>query len=110
MAAGKRDIEIVKGDDYLHVITLESASGPINITGRTYEAMMRKSPTQTLADATFVTSVTNAAGGEITVTLSNSTTTALKVGCYYWDLQQNVSGIITTILRGKADVITDVTR
>lgn len=104
MAAGKRDIEIIKGDDYLHVVTLETDTGPINITGRTYTAVLRKTAGQVVPDATFTVTVTDAPNGEITITLSSAITTTLNVGCYEWKLTQNASGVISTILRGKADV------
>lgn len=110
MGVAKRDIEIIKGDDYLHVVTLETTTGPIDITGRTYTAMIRKNKTQTVPDATFLVSVTDGPNGKIAISLANTITTTLKSGCYYWDLQQNASGIINTILGGKVEVITDVTR
>ena len=110
MSAGKRDIEIVRGDDYAHVVNLETPSGPIDITGRTYTAMLRKNPMQAVPDATFLAVVSDGPNGEITITLGHLATAALKVGCYRWDLQQDTGGIITTILKGEAKVVTDVTR
>lgn len=112
--AGRRNIEIIRGDDYSHVVTLATRSGntvtPINITGRTYTAQLRKAKSQVSPDATFTCLVTNAAGGEVTVTMAHAITAALDPGCYFWDLQQNAGGILNTILAGKADVVTDSTR
>lgn len=114
MAAGKRDITIIKGDDYAHVVTLNTKVAgvltPVNITGRTYTAQLRKVVSQLLPDATFTCTVTSAVNGQITITLSNAITRNLKVDCYHWDLQQNASGILNTILRGTATVVSDVTR
>lgn len=116
MAAGRRDIEITKGDDYIHVVALSTRSPgttalvPVDITGRTYQAMLRKNPAQATPDATFTVAVTDAVNGELTISLPNVTTTALPAGCYKWDLQQNASGVINTILRGDATVGYDVTR
>lgn len=114
MAAGKRDIEIIKGDDYVHVVTLNTRIAgvvtPLDITGRTYTAQIRKVKTQTTPDATFTCTVTDAANGEITITMANAVTATLRVDCYFWDLQQNASGILNTILAGKATVVSDVTR
>jgi hypothetical protein len=114
MAVGKRDITIVRGDDYTHVVTLNTRTAgvltPVNITGRTYTAQIRKNKTQDSVDATLTCSVTDAVNGEITITLANTTTTNLRPGTYYWDLQQNASGVRNTILRGKAEVVSDVTR
>lgn len=112
--AAKRDIEIVKGDDYVHVVTIKQRVGttttPINITGRTYTAHLRKVKTQTLPDAVLTCTVTDAVNGQITITLANALTGALRVDCYTWDLQQNASGVITTVLAGTAKVKSDSTR
>jgi hypothetical protein len=114
VAAGKRDITIIKGDDYAHVVTLNTRVAgvltPVDITGRTYTAQLRKIQTQTTPDATLTCIVTDAAAGEITITLANSVTEDLRADCYHWDLQQNAGGILNTILRGKANVVSDVTR
>lgn len=82
---------------------------PINITGRTYAAVMKETASQTLPTATFVCVVTDATAGEITISLGHATTSALVTGCYVWDLQQNASGVLTTILGGKANVSIAVT-
>lgn len=112
--AGRRNIEIIRGDDYSHVVTLATRSGttvtPINITGRTYMAQLRKAKSQTLPTATFTCVVTNGAAGEVTITMAHAITAFIDPGCYYWALQQDAGGILNTILAGKADVVTDSTR
>jgi hypothetical protein len=112
--AGKRNIQIIRGDDYSHVVTMNTRSGntltPVNITGRTYTAQLRKALSQTVPDATFTCAVTNGAAGQVTITMSHTITAALDPGCYFWDLQQNAGGVLNTILSGKADVVTDATR
>lgn len=108
--AGKRNITIRKGDDYSHVVTITNTAGPIDITGRTYTSQFRKIATQASPDGTFTVAVTDGPAGELTITMPNATTTNLDVGCYKWDLQENSGGIITTILAGEVNVITDVTR
>lgn len=112
--AGKRNIEIIRGDDYSHVVTLATRSGttvtPVNITGRTYIAQLRKAKSQTVPDATFTCTVTNASAGEVTITMAHAITATIDPGCYYWDLQQDAGGILNTILGGKAEVKTDATR
>ena len=112
MAVGKRDIEIIKGDTYTHVIRRRVAgtTTPIAVTGYTFTAQLRKVKTQTTADASFSCAVTDGPNGEVTLTMANTVTTALDVGCYYWDLQQVASGVPVTILRGKAKVVSDTTR
>lgn len=112
--AAKRDITIIKGDDYSHVVTIRQRTGtvvaPVDITGRTYTAHLRKVKTQTTPDAVLTCVVTDAPNGEITMTLANTLTSDLRTDCYFWDLQQNASGVITTVLAGKAKVESDSTR
>lgn len=108
--AGKRNIQITKGDDYSHVVTITDSSGPINITGRTYAAQVRKVAEQSTANATFTCTVTDAAGGEVTMYLADAITDTLEPGDYRWDLEENASGIITTLLAGRFRVVADITR
>lgn len=111
--AGKLDIEFTKGDDYSNVVTLTTCVGttstPINITGRTYTAKVRRVASQTTADAVFTCTVTNAVAGEVTIYLTSAQTNLLNPADYKWDLQENAGGIITTILAGRCRVVQDVT-
>lgn len=110
---GKRDIEIIKGDDYSNVVTMSTRVNgvvtPTDITGRTYTAQMKETASQVLPTATFTCVVTDATHGEITITLSHTITSTLIPGCYVWDLKQNASGILTTIIGGEAKVKLAVT-
>ena len=114
MSIGKRDLEIYKGDDYAHTITLNTRTGsvltPINTTGRTYTAQLRKVKSQVAPDATLTCTVTDGPNGVIVMTMARAITQALRVDCYYWDLQQTSSGVLTTILAGKVKVVSDTTR
>lgn len=84
---------------------------PLNITGRTYESQIRRVPSSDDApDAEFTCVITDAANGELTLYLLPSETDVLNAKVkYYWDLQQNNAGVITTLLTGSVTVIQDVT-
>lgn len=109
MAVGKRDIEIIKSDDYSHVVRLSVRVGadvvPVDITGRTYTATLSKTASQTVPTASFVCVVTDAENGEITISMSHVTTSGLVTDCYVWKLEQDASGVLNKILGGKANVI-----
>lgn len=111
--AAKRDIEITRGQDYTHVVTIQTrVSGvatPTNITGRTYTASIKRVKTQATPDASFVCTVTDGPGGEVTLTMADTVTETLDVGCYHWDLWQNTSGADVPILKGEAKVVQGVT-
>lgn len=107
MAAGKRDIEIIIGDDYTHVVYIGTRTNgvfsPTNITGRTYEATVYKAVTHPPV-ATMSAVVTDGPNGEVTLTLSDTVTETLVPDCYKWKMRQDASGVENTILRGKATV------
>lgn len=108
--SGKRNISLTKGDDYSHVVTITNDAGVINITGRTYAAQVRKVAAQPVADADFTCVVTNGPGGQVTLYLGDMLTDTLQQGDYHWDLEENASGVITTLLAGRLKVVEDVTR
>ena len=111
--AGKRNIEITQCEDYSHVITLnQRVAGvvtPINITGRTYSASLKKVKTQAVPDAVFTVVLTDPTDGEFTLYLGDTITCNLDVACYHWDVWQSVSGTNTPILKGEAKVVKGVT-
>lgn len=106
-----QDLTITRGDtETVVLISTTDGTTPINITGRTYTAQLRTSPDIAVISASFVCSVTNGAAGEVTCTLSAASSALLDAGYYYWDLQENASGVISTLLSGTVTVLADVTR
>lgn len=106
-----QDLTITRGDTETIVVTITSdGTTPINITGRTYRAQIRSSQDATTVKASFTCTVTDAANGQVTATLSATNSATLASGIYYWDLEENASGVISTILAGNVTVLADVTR
>lgn len=107
-----QDLTITRGDTETLVINLTSDDDgtPINITGRTYRAQIRQSQDSTTIKASFTCVLSNAASGQVTCTLAAADSATLPVGKAYWDLEENASGVITTILSGNVTVTADVTR
>lgn len=107
-----QDLTITRGDTETLVITLTSddAGTPINITGRTYRAQIRSSQDSKTIKASFTCVVTSGSAGQITCTLAAADSATLLPGIAYWDLEENASGVITTILSGNVTVLADVTR
>jgi hypothetical protein len=106
------DLNITRGDTETIVISLtqDDQTTPINITGRTYTAQLRTSPDISIVSASFTCTVTDGSNGQTTCVLSATDSEKLKPGYYYWDLEENASGVITTILSGTVTVLADVTR
>lgn len=106
-----QDLTITRGDTETVVLTSTTdGTTPIDVTGRTYTAQLRTSPDIAIVAASFTCAVTDGANGEVTCTLSATNSALLDPGYYYWDLQENASGVITTILSGNVTVLADVTR
>lgn len=105
----EQDLVVTKGDT-CSVIVTNTTNGvtPINISGRTYQAMVRENYNDPSPAATFTCTVTNAAAGEVTLSLTASQTN-IDAGNYFWDLQENASGVITTIIAGAFVVLPDAT-
>jgi hypothetical protein len=106
------DLNITRGDTESIVVSLtqDDQTTPINITGRTYTAQLRTNPDIAIVSASFVCTVTNGSNGEVTCVMSSSESAELRPGYYYWDLQENASSVISTVLRGTVTVDADVTR
>jgi hypothetical protein len=106
-----QDLTITRGDTETLVVTITTdGSTAVDITGRTYRAQIRTQQDSTTIKASFTCSVTDGAAGKVTCTLSATSSAALSAGLYFWDLEENASGVISTILAGNITVLADVTR
>lgn len=110
-APATQDLTITRGDTETIVVTLTTdGTTAINITGRTYTAQLRSTPDISVISASFTCTVTNGAAGEVTCVMSSTASAELSPGFFYWDLQENASGTISTVLAGTVTVLADVTR
>lgn len=110
-APATQDLTITRGDTETLVVTLTSdGTTPIDVTGRTYTAQLRTTPDISVVSASFTCTVTNGATGQVTCVMSAASSAQLSPGYYYWDLQENASGVISTLLSGQVTVVADVTR
>jgi hypothetical protein len=106
-----QDLIITRGDTETIVATIQDNNGAaINITGRTYRAQIRSSQDSTTIKASFTCTVTGGSSGQVTCVLAAADSATLTAGNYFWDLEENASGVISTILAGNVTVLADVTR
>lgn len=107
----KYDIQIRVGDTETFSFTLEDENGsPINLGASTFAAQIRSSAAATSTIASFSTAVTSTGAGTFYISMSSGTTAALTPTNGVWDLQQNLSGTITTLVAGDVRIVQDVTR
>jgi hypothetical protein len=106
-----QDLTITRGDTETLVVTITTdGSTAVDITGRTYLSQIRSQQDSTTIKASFTCTVTSGAAGQVTCVLSATSSATLSAGLYFWDLQENASGVISTILAGNITVLADVTR
>ena len=106
------NIVITRGDTTTLVITITGGSpvAALDITGRTYTAQVRGNSEDTTAEVAFTCTLTTPLSGILTCVLTATQTATLEPGNHVWDLQENASGVISTILAGTFTVLADVTR
>jgi len=111
MAADQYDITIEQGATYTLVITVMA----VNLTGYTVRTQGRTSHAATTTVWSSPTNCTLAvsAGTNSTITMTISATntaamTAPQVGV--WDLEYELSGVVTRLLEGTFTVTPEVTR
>lgn len=121
MAAGIYDITIERGSDFELILTYKDSNGvSINLSGCSVEAELKE--TADLSSAVllqFTATITNASGGEITLSLTKAQTSSLVYAIgpnykykkeYTYDVLLNLTtGKTVRILNGKANVSPGVT-
>jgi hypothetical protein len=105
------NLYIDQGTDYtITVDVTDSAGDVLDLTGFTATAQVRKTYTSSSLSATFATSI-NAAAGQVTISLTDTQTSALQAGRYVYDLNiESGGGIKTRVIEGQAVVTPGVTR
>lgn len=108
------DMEVRQGETFKEQVKLIDLDGdPINLTGRTAKAQVRKNPN----DSTLIAEMTCAhtsEKGSITFQLSSAQTADIPVGTYYYDVcsYQAASGgtNVKYYIGGKFKVLPSVTK
>jgi hypothetical protein len=105
------NLYIDQGTDYtITVDVTDSAGDVLDLTGFTATAQVRKTYTSSSLSATFTTSI-NAAAGQVTISLTDTQTSALQAGRYVYDLNiESGGGVKTRVIEGQAVVTPGVTR
>ena len=98
------------GDTETISLVMTDATGPINITGRSYAAQIRSTASSTTTIAAFTCAIVNAAAGTVTCTLPATTTAAHTPQTAAFDLQETNGTVVTTLLAGQVTIVQDVTR
>ena len=105
------NLKFVRGDTQDFTITVtEDGTTPRNLTGYTFRAQIRASKDSSTIAGEFACTVATPASGVVRLVLSAASSAALPDEVLYWDFEQTVGGVVTTLLAGKCTVVGDVTR
>ena len=109
--AAVSNLYIDQGADYSTTISLTDSNGDsLSLTGYTAVGQVRKTFGSSTVAATFTTTL-SASSGQVTLTLSDTTTAAMEAGRYVYDvLITDGSGTKTRILEGQATLTPSVSR
>jgi hypothetical protein len=111
MPAGYSELFLEQGATFNTSITLDDVSGvAFNLVNYTATSQMRKSY-YTSSYHTITSTITNAANGEITLSITAANTTNITPGRYVYDLRiTSPSNTVTRIVEGIVTVLPSVTR
>jgi len=111
MSAGTYNFTIEQGTTFSRVLTLQENGSAMNLTGYSVASQMRSTHDSSSIVATFSGSVTNASSGQLTLSLTNSQTSAIDEAIYVYDVEiTSGAGAVTRILEGTITVTPEVTR
>jgi hypothetical protein len=113
MSAGAYDIEVEQGVDRTIAITLkdQATGNAIDVTGWTFQMQIREKFSSTTILYSPTITITNAAAGQIAITLTNTATAALPVKALVYDLEGRRPDLTRIrILKGACIVDPEVTR
>ena len=106
------NLSIDQGSDFSAEVIVEDSSGDVaNLTGFTGAGQIRKTYSSSTA-TNFVVTVTNAAAGLLTLTLSNAVTNAMKAGRFVYDVEitETSNGEKTRVVEGQVTINPGVTQ
>ena len=111
MSAGTYNFILEQGATFNRILTLKEDGGVMDLTGYSVASLMRSTHDSSTVVGTFACTVSNATGGQITMTMTNSTTGAIEEGIYVYDIEiASGAGVITRIMEGTVTVNPEVTR
>jgi len=109
--AGYAELTIEQNADFTTTITVNDGTGAAqNLTSYTAAAQMRKSYYSSTAN-NFTVAISNAANGEITMTMTAANTANLTAGRMLYDLLiTSPTSVKTRVVEGIATILPSVTR
>ncbi|MBQ7687171.1 MAG: hypothetical protein IJT28_08090 [Bacteroidaceae bacterium] len=108
----KQDISFVRGDSFSFDVTFNTTDEELTINDIRFSARSNYDDSYYLFCKSIDNGITHVAGRTYRVRIAPEDTASLQTGKYYYDLQVDVGGArdIFTLLRGRLELLWDVTR
>ena len=111
MSAGTYNFILEQGATFNRQLTVKDDGSVMNLTGYSVASKMRSTHDSSTVVGTFTFTISNATGGIITMSMTNSTTGAIEEGIYVYDLEMTSGGgVVTRLMEGTVTVNPEVTR
>ncbi len=109
--ASRANVYIDQGTDFSITVDVTDTDGTaLEMTGYTAAGQIRKTYSSSTASGTFTTAIA-AASGQVTLSLTDTETSAIPAGRYVYDLTiTSASSITTRVVEGQINVTPSVTR
>jgi len=106
------ELVIDQGANYESQLDLVGDDGmSINLTNYVFTGQIRKSYYSTRPTANLTISITDAANGNVMVTMNAATTANIKAGRYVYDIKmKDAANVVTRIVEGIITVTPQVTK
>jgi hypothetical protein len=107
------ELYIDQGATFNEVILLtdDTTNTPINVLGYIVTSQIRRSYNSANASGNITCTITNAANGEITLSMTSANTANMKAGRFFFDVKTlDVSDVTTRILEGLITITPSITR
>ena len=111
MSAGTYNFILDQGATFTRQLTVKDNDSAMDLTGYSVASKMRSTHDSSTVVGTFTCTISNATGGIITMSMTNSTTGAIEEGIYVYDLEMTSGGgVVTRLMEGTVTVNPEVTR
>lgn len=107
------ELYIDQGTTFNNIINItdDTTNTPVNISGYTISSQLRRSYYSVNASANITCTITDAANGEVTLSMTAANTSNIKAGRYLFDVETiDTSNTVSRILEGIITVTPQITR
>tara|TARA_R110000782_G_scaffold33535_4_gene80774 strand:+ start:809 stop:1147 length:339 start_codon:yes stop_codon:yes gene_type:complete len=112
MTAATYDVEIDQGSDFAMQLQVSEDDVIRDLTGYSARGQIRQSKNSSTVAADFVCSVSDPELGKIDISLANASSSAVKPGVYFYDIEIYTANdaSVTRLIQGTVSISQEVTR